>query len=421
MKMKTTIIKQVKELTATFQPDVLKPNTEADIEFIVSIDVTTMCQNYGRIGVPGSPDPSQCHATGKGLEVAVVGEKSTAIVQANDFKGAKQVALQCELVSQLTGVMVRGNVRRRGESHYEINYQPTIKGRHQLLIKIKDQHIRGSPFPVTAKIPVEKLGTPIRTIGGLNRPWGVAINRKGEMVITEYAGHCITVLSPSGEKLRSFGTHGSGRGQFYNPCGVAVDGKGNLLVVDASNHRIQKFTSDGRFIASVDGHGKGALQFNNPSGLAFNAYNNRIYVADAGNNRIQVLNSDLTYSSTFGKKCSGNGQFHFSRGVSCDSAGNVYVADTRNNCIQIFTAQGKFVGMFGRHGGGRGELNWPVCIAVDANGILYVSESSISLFTFRGQFLTSFSVRPRNPMGLAVDTNGVLYVCDHINNHVQLF
>ena len=105
----------------------------------------------------------------------MVGEKSTAVVQANDFKGQpyeKKVTLQCELVSELTNAVLRGNVRRRGESQYEINYQPTIKGRHQLLIKIKDQHIRGSPFPVTAKMPVEKLGTPIRNIYGLNHPWG---------------------------------------------------------------------------------------------------------------------------------------------------------------------------------------------------------------------------------------------------------
>ena len=58
MKMKTTIIKQVKELTATFQPDVLKPNTEADIEFIMSADITAMCQNYGQVRIRGSPDPS---------------------------------------------------------------------------------------------------------------------------------------------------------------------------------------------------------------------------------------------------------------------------------------------------------------------------------------------------------------------------
>ena len=157
MKMKTTIIKQVKELTATFQPDVLKPNTEAGLKFEVSAHVIVMIQNYGQICVPGSPDPLQCHATGKGVEVAVIGEKSTAIVQANDFKGKpceKQVSLQCELISELTDAVVRGNIRRRGKSWYEINYQPTIKGRHQLHIKIKDQHIRRSPFPVTAKMPV---------------------------------------------------------------------------------------------------------------------------------------------------------------------------------------------------------------------------------------------------------------------------
>ena len=92
--MKTTIIKQVKDLTTPFQPDVLKP--KAEVKFVPSTDITALCQNYGRIGVPGRPDPSQCHGTGKGLDVAVVGEKSTAIIQANDFQGEsceKQVAL----------------------------------------------------------------------------------------------------------------------------------------------------------------------------------------------------------------------------------------------------------------------------------------------------------------------------------------
>ena len=77
-----------------------------------------MCRNYGQIDVPERPDPSQCHATGKGLEVAVVGEKSTAIIQACDFKGEpfkKEMALlQCELISELTSAVVRGDVRRRG-------------------------------------------------------------------------------------------------------------------------------------------------------------------------------------------------------------------------------------------------------------------------------------------------------------------
>ena len=85
LKMKTTIIKQVKGLTAPLQPEILKPKAEADVKFIILSDITAMCRNYGQIDVPGRPDPSQCHATGKGLDVAVVGEKSTAIVQASEL------------------------------------------------------------------------------------------------------------------------------------------------------------------------------------------------------------------------------------------------------------------------------------------------------------------------------------------------
>ena len=434
VKVKTTIIKKVKELTATFQPDVLKPNTESEIEFITSSDIIDMCENYGQVHVPGSSNPSRCHVTGKGVKVAVVGEESTAIVQANNFQDEpceKQVTLlQCELVSELTGAVVRGNVRRRGESQYEINYRPTIKGRHQLLIKIKDQHIRGSPFPVTAKMPVEKLGTPIQSINGVNGPCGIIINRKGEMVIIEGGGHCVTVLSPSGEKIRSFGMHGSYQGRFNHPCGVAVDGDGNLLVADGFNCRIQKFTGDSQFLAAVGTIGEGPLQFIGPTSIAFNATNKKIYIAEFGNNCIQVLNSDLTYSSTFGKYGSGRGQFDCPYSVSCDSSGLVFVADTNNHRIQVFTAEGRFVRRFGRHGSGRGELDEPISIFVDADGVVYVSENvnhRISVFTSGGHFVTSFGSKGKEPgqfdrpRSIAVDNSGVVYVCDLNNHRIQLF
>ena len=297
----TTIIKQVKELTATLQPDVLKPNTEADIEFIASTDVTAMCQNYGRIGVPGSPDPSQCHATGKGLEVAVVGEESTAIVQASDFKGEPCKALfQCELISELTGAILRGNVKRREiKGQYEISYCPTTKGRHQLSVKVEDQHIRGSPFFLCIKSTVMHLDFPFKTFDQINQPYGIVLNARGEMVVTERDRHCVTVLSPSGEKPLSFGTQGSGEGQFKCPNDVAVDSNGNILVTDGGNHRIQKFTARGEFIVAV------STDINKPSipmCIAYNTYNDKIYMTDFSNHCIQVFNSDLTFSSTIGGK-----------------------------------------------------------------------------------------------------------------------
>ena len=62
---------------------------------------------------------------------------------------------------------------------------PRGSGRHQLHIKVMGEHIRGSPHRVAVnKLPDEKLGTPIRTIDLLSKPWGIALNQSGEVVVT---------------------------------------------------------------------------------------------------------------------------------------------------------------------------------------------------------------------------------------------
>ncbi len=179
--------------------------------FSSSPDVTTECHKYGIVYSPGLPVPSQCRSTGKGLEIAVVGEKSTAIMEAINYNGAPceeaVQSLQCELVSELTGATVRGSLERRGQSQYEISYQPNIKGRNQLHIKVEDQHIRGSPFLVAVKLPIDKLGTPILTIGGMKNPRGITINQRGEVVVTERDGGCVSPYLVPEEKSSNLLAH----------------------------------------------------------------------------------------------------------------------------------------------------------------------------------------------------------------------
>ena len=366
--MKSSVVKQVKELTTTFPPDMLKPSTEADVIFSALADVATACRNYGQVSTQGLPDPSKCHATGKGIEAAVVGEMSTVVLQAVNFKGQlymceEPIQSECELVSELSGTRTQGSIERKGQSQYEINYQPTIKGRHQLHVKVEGQHIRGSPFTISAKSPVEKLGTPILTLRGVIVPRGVAINQRGEVIVAEGGGDCVSVFSPSGEKLRTFGTRGSGQGQFKYPRGVAVDDEWNIFVADGGDHRIQKFMPEGHFLTAVGAKGKGPLQFYCPTDIVLNAANNKLYVTDNLNHRVQVLNSDLTFSSSFGKSGSDKEQFIHPRGITCDSTGKVYVADCGNHRVQVFTAEGKFLKTFGRCGAGRGELSEPEGVA----------------------------------------------------------
>ena len=430
LRMKTALVKQVKDLTTAFKPDIMELYTDTDMRFLSSHVVAEACRAHGLVA---TYDPSQWYTISKVTDVATVGKTFTATFTQHGEEAFENLmeSLECELVSELTGTRARGSVERRGQSQYEVSYQPTIKGRHQLHIKVMGEHIIGSPHRVAVnKLPDEKLGTPIQTIDLLNKPLGIALNQSGEVVVTSPGGNCVSVFSQSGDKLQSFGTEGSGQGQFMHPYGVAVDGEGNILVADRDNHRIQKFTAEGQFLAAVGTKGSRPLQFDEVEDIAINTSNNKMYVVDTSNYRIQVLNSDLTFSNTFGKRGENKGEFIYPWAIACDSTGNVYVVDFGNDRIQVFTPTGKFLRMFGSHGEGDGELDRPVGIALDVQDKVYVSERSndrISVFTSEGQFVTSFGSkggRPGefdDPRGLAVDSNGVLYVCDLSNKRLQLF
>ena len=429
-----SVVEQVKQLTTAFQPDLLEPNTEADTIYSASTaDVTTACQSCGCLTSSHQPDPSKCHATGHGLTVATVGEESTAIVEVKtyDDKSYKEPvdSSSYELVSEITGSRISGRLERRGLSHYRVGYRPIIKGRHQLHIKVGGQQIWGSPFSVAVTSPVvERLGALITTIAANHRLWGVAINQaRREVVATDFDNGRVLVFSKSnGEKLRQFGSRGSGEGQLYDPRGVAVDRDGNILVMDSENNRLQKFTAEGQLLSVYTG---GDLPLLHPRSIAFNTANNKLYLVDK-TRLVQVLNSDLTLHNRFGTHGSGKGQLKGPRGITCDASGRVYVADSENYRIQVFTAEGKFLRTFGRRGEGRGELRLPMGMAIDSRGMVYVCDNNnnrMSVFTSEGEFVTSFGRTGKgpgeflNPTSVAVDECGVVYVCDFHNKRLQLF
>ena len=429
--MKKPVVKQVEEITAEFKAEVLVPQERADIRFSASTpELTQTCQQFGQV-YSHPVYPEKCFATGKGLEVATVGRQATAILHAMDADGKEceqpLVNTSCELVSDAGGPTVKGAVQKKEKNEYTISYQLTHKGRHQLHIKVEGVPIRGSPFVVIA---VKNLSTPIKTIGGVNSPWGMAVNQRGEIIVAESSGDCISIFSPSGEKIRTFGSKGSAQGQFNDLHGVAVDGNGNILVADRNNHRIQKFTGDGKFITSVGQKGNKHLEFLEPFGVTINHRNRTAYICDSSNHRIQILNADLTFSNSFGSYGSGDGQFTFPWDVAFDSTGNVYVADTLGHCIQVFTAEGKFLRKFGKKGSGDGELNWPSSVSIDSDDIVYMTEHNnhrVSMFTSEGQFLRSFGTKGGEsgqfniPRGITVDRDGLVYVSDYFNNCIQIF
>ena len=423
--MEKPVVQQVKDMCAEFDPRKFPPCEQADMALTASSELHPACQQFGQVS---RVCPEKCYATGKGLEIATVGEQSTVTVHLIDTQGIKCAhplpLISCELVPS-SGERMKCEVKPSKSSEYQVDYRPTRRGRHQLHIKVCDQHIRGSPFAVVAQ---GKLEAPIRTITGLNHPCGVAVDKRGQIIIAESCGHCISIYS-GGKKIRSFGQKGSAPGQFQGPRGVAVDRTGNILVVDGDNHRIQKFTADGNFIASVGCYGGEPLQFFFPFGIGISP-SEKVYICDRNNHRVQILNPDLSFSTSFGSEGSGDGQFQYPWDVTFDGRGNVYVADSENHCIQVFAEDGRFLRKFGRRGGRDGELNWPASVAIDSEDVVYVVEMDnhrISLFSSEGHFLRSFGSRGKGPgqfnqpLGIAIDKDGLVCVCDSINHRFQIW
>ena len=433
LKMMKIFTQQIKTILGNdLSADVLLPCEPANLKFRASTNVATACKSIGVVYLEIAC-PSKCYATGSGLEVAVQDEKTTIVFHSvNDDGNVCKTPLRklsSELISESMSKRTKSSVKMLQANQYEINYQPTMEGKHFLQITVDNQHISGSPFTLQV---FRKPCTPVTSLDDVQRPYSVAINEKDQVLITEMDKHCVSIFSPAGEKIGSFRRGGMISGLFKNPKGVAVDLSNNLLVVDGDNHRIRKFTADWRHLSTVGKEGNRRFEFRHPSGIAVHPKSGRIYVADTCNHRVHVLNTNLTFISTFGSNGTNDGEFSYPHDMAFDSDGNVYVVDNSNHRIQVFEPDGKFLRSFGKHGTYDGELNYPTAIAIDhsKNNVVYVTDKDnhrISMFTSEGTFITSFGGKGGRsgqfdmPHGIAVTKNGLVYICDFYNNRVQVF
>ena len=313
---------------------------------------------------------------------------------------------------------------------YSIQCSPSIHGIHAVKVQVYDGQLQDTSIVIPFNPYLDNI-TPEHTITDLNGPWGVAVRDDNHVIITEYYGHCITILDREGKKVKSLGGEGgSGNVKFSYPLGVAITPDKFILVSDSD--RIQKVSMDGYRKASVGKKGTKQLQFHSPSGIAISPVTGQVYIADKINHRVQILNPDLTFSRSFGNEGSANGQFQYPCDIAIDKQGSVYVADFFNHRIQKFSRDGKFVSQFGDKGSGSGRLNEPNGITIDTavSGLVYVSERSnhcISIFNNEGVFISSFGREGSNinefyePLGLTFDKDGFLYVCDHLNRRLVVY
>jgi tripartite motif-containing protein 2/3/tripartite motif-containing protein 71 len=270
-----------------------------------------------------------------------------------------------------------------------------------------------------------QLGHPVRVVTELNRPYGIAVNSRGEIVISECDGHNISVFDEKGKSAKKFGSHGDSPEQMIYPAGIAIDDADNVYV--SSEHKLQKFTkaSSGEFELKkcIGQKGSGENDFDDPRGVTL--YKNQLYVCDRNNDRIQVLNLDLNFVDTITSSGKGICEFNKPFDVQFDNDGNMYIAEYGNKRVQVMDSNGCYLREFGQE-----RLKGPSAICIVDDRFVYVSDFNghcIVVYETSGQFVTSFGRRGHEegefdyPCCITSCADGFIHVCDFWNNRVQIF
>src|ERR1700691_4891903 len=128
-----------------------------------------------------------------------------------------------------------------------IKFDPT--GRVQLLLGRKSESERVPAAPLTA-VPTPRGGQPGEGVKAdiFERPTDVSWDADGNIYVADGYGNArVAKFDKNGKFITSWGSRGTAQGQFNTLLGIAVDKQGNVYVADSGNKRIQVFDTDGKF------------------------------------------------------------------------------------------------------------------------------------------------------------------------------
>jgi sugar lactone lactonase YvrE len=265
---------------------------------------------------------------------------------------------------------------------------------------------------------------PIRLIGSLNSPSGVAVSPDDTLYITDTFNNRILEIDAQG--------HTSATKENVPPAGVAVDSDGTLYVTNARDNQVLKIDKKGAFgiLVGSNDNVRGSssesgpviqTRLNNPLGVAVGP-RGTVYIADTGNNRILKIDKTGGRIDTFAGSPDGTAgrsgdrglatqaRLDHPSGVAVDPDGTVYIADTNNGVVRKVDATGRIDSLPNL---GPGP---PLAVAVGPHGVLYTTTATSQITKDGG---LASQVQLNDPLGVAVGRDGTVYIADTANNQIQ--
>jgi len=258
----------------------------------------------------------------------------------------------------------------------------------------------------------------VREIGHNLYAWSFAhsvkIDRHDNIWVTDKGSDMVIKFTPEGRVAMVFGRKQeasdedtaplkhpnpplpSEPGRFRQVTDVAWDSSDNTYISDGYiNSRVAKVDRDGNWLKSWGDRGTAPGQFHTPHSIAVDA-NNRIYVADRSNRRIQVFDTDGNFIRQItidvpvppgARPAIGNlpGEAEIAAGtfapgspwaIAISPGPNqvLYSADAFPGRIYKMTLDGKLLGVFGQSGKQLKQFGWIHEMACPSENTLFVAE-----------------------------------------------
>jgi len=258
----------------------------------------------------------------------------------------------------------------------------------------------------------------------LKKPFGVAIDARGRILVTDPGTGALLRFDRVGRKMDVFGVKGAVHLKI--PLGVTVGPDGTVYVADPGLAKVVRFSPDGK-VLKVYGH-QGELI--NPTDSAVSPDGTRLYITDSKAHKVVVF--DLASGEIvmgFGSRGTAPGQFNYPSALAFSPEGDLFVVDQMNSRVQVLTAGGEVLETFGALGVGFGNFVRPKDVAINADGLVFVTDAAfgnVQIFDADLRLLTFVGENGNGPgqfqLPGGVGVHGDEFaVVDQLNKRVQLF
>jgi len=216
----------------------------------------------------------------------------------------------------------------------------------------------------------------------VGKPTGLSFDRRGRLMVADSHYFRVLFYDRLGNLLPQATIEpvgGKSPDDFGFVGDVVEDAAGSYYAaIYGGVDRLQKFSPDGELLLQWGSPGVQPGQFRRPNGLAIDVERNLLYIADAGNHRVQVLDISKPQPelvAAWGEQGQQPGQLKYPYDLALDGRDHIYIVEFGNHRVQKFTTEGGSLAVWGKSGRASGQLFNPWAVDLDSLGRVYVLDT----------------------------------------------